>query len=138
MPSFAIEIGLPSFAGPLSIAFYNLAFSIGVILLGILVDRYHVSVAITVSTIGSIIAAFVFWGLTNSQAMLYLFAILWGAFAGAFTATWTGSVVAIRRSEPNENVDIGIVIGLLAAGKGMYRALETLREIEADLIIKHF
>ncbi|KAK4612147.1 hypothetical protein CLAFUW4_12769 [Fulvia fulva] len=53
MPSFALLIGLPSHAGPLSVALYT-------IYLGWVAGRYHISQAILISTIGSLVAVFVF------------------------------------------------------------------------------
>lgn len=54
-----------------------------------------------------------------SQAMLYIFAILWGIFGGGFNATWPGCAREMRRLEPTGNVNTGIVIGMMAAGKGI-------------------
>jgi MFS family permease len=119
MPAFANDINLPSHAGPLSLAFYNSGYGIGGILIGSIADRYHVSVAISITTVGGMIAAFVFWGLATSQAMLYAFAIIWGVVSGGFNATWPGCAAVMRRHEPNGNVDTGIVIGIMAAGKGV-------------------
>ncbi|PPJ58834.1 hypothetical protein CBER1_08497 [Cercospora berteroae] len=90
MPTFALSLGLPSFAGPLSLAFYNGASSVGVIIGGHMSDRFHVSTVILTSTIGCMIASLISWGLTSGQAMLYLFAILWGTFAGMYNATYSG------------------------------------------------
>lgn len=120
IPSFAIAIGLPLFAGALALALYNLAYCLGSILIGYLVDHFHVTTAILVSTIGQMISVFVFWGLTDSQPMLYIFAMLFGSFGGGFSATWAGSAAAMQRREPSGNhVDTGTAIALLAAGKGI-------------------
>lgn len=120
MPSYALAVGLPSYAGPLSVAFYNGAYSVGGVLLGYVVDHTsHVSLAIAISTLGSMLAAFVFWGLATSQAMLYCFALLWGTCAGGFNATFPGSARAISKANASSNVDTGIFIGLMAAGRGV-------------------
>lgn len=119
MPSFANSISLPAYAGPLSLAMYNAGYGIGGILLGSIADRFHVSIAISITTIGGMVAAFVFWGLATSQAMLYIFAILWGISSGGFNATWPACATVMRLDEPLGNVDTGIVIGLMAAGKGI-------------------
>lgn len=119
IPSFASSLGLPSFSGPLALALFHIAFSFGAIFIGSLVDRFHVSVAILTCTIGQMISVFIFWGLTSSQAMLYIFAILFGCFGGAFSCTWSGCANAIQRFEKNGNVDVSIVVALMAAGKGI-------------------
>jgi MFS family permease len=117
VPSFAREIGLPTIAGPLALCLLNLAACGGYISQGIIVDRYHVTVAIFIATVGSMLAIFVFWGLTTSQAMLYVFAILWGLTGGGFSANWAGCANAIRKS--GYHVDTGMVISLLCVSKGV-------------------
>ena len=117
LPSFAREIGLPAIAGPLALCLLNLAACGGYISQGIIVDRYHVTVAICVATLGSMLAVFVFWGLTTSQAMLYVFVILWGLSGGGFAANWAGCANAIRTS--GYHVDTGMVISLLCVSKGV-------------------
>jgi MFS family permease len=123
IPSFALAIGLPAFAGPLALALFNVAFAFGAVLIGSLVDRFHVSVAILVCTIGQMVSIFVFWGLASSQAMLYIFAMLFGCFGGAFSCTWSGCAREMQRSSSsggeNGNVDVSLVVALLAAGKGI-------------------
>ena len=139
MPSYALAIGLPSYAGPLSLALYNGAYSFGGVLLGYVVDHTaHVSVAIAISAVGSMLAALVFWGLANSQAMLYCFALLWGTSAGGFNATWPGSALAISKANASNNVDTGIFIGLMAAGRGIGSVVsgpmsERLLQLGSDL-----
>lgn len=119
IPSFALAIGLPSFAGPLALARFNIAFAFGAVLIGGLVDRFHVSVAILTCTIGQTISIFIFWGLASSQAMLYIFAILFGCFGGAFSCTWSGCANEMQRHDRNGNVDVNFVAALMAAGKGI-------------------
>ena len=87
--------------------------------MGKLVDHLHVCTIILLSTMCQIIAIFVFWGLTKGQVLLYLFAIVYGAFGGASFVVWPGCSLAIRRSVPGCHVDTGFVLSLLAAGKGL-------------------
>lgn len=84
-----------------------------------LVDRYHVSTAIAIVTFGQIVATFIFWGLTSSQPMLYVFALVWGLFGGGFASTWSGYAPAMKRSNSSTHVDIGLVLSLMAAGRGI-------------------
>ncbi|KAF2723406.1 putative MFS monocarboxylate transporter [Polychaeton citri CBS 116435] len=118
LPIFATSIGLPSFAGPLALALYNLAACVGNLVQGWLCDRFHVTVAILIATLGSMVACFVLWGLTTSQPMLYLFAILWGVSAGGFGANWTGCVSAIRDSG-HAGLEVGPFIAFMGAAKGV-------------------
>lgn len=120
IPSFAQAIGLPAYAGTLGLALCNLSNIFGTIFLGGLVDRFHVSVAISVSTIGQVFAIFIFWGFTSSQGMLYAFALIWGLFGGGFPATWSGYAHAMKRGDAASGVlDNGMVVALMAAGKGV-------------------
>ncbi|CAK4001245.1 Monocarboxylate transporter 4 [Lecanosticta acicola] len=120
MPSYAAATGLPAYAGPLSLAFYNGGYSLGGIFLGHVADRVsHISIVISITAIGSTLAAFVLWGFAMSQGMLYCFAILWGIFGGGNNATWPGSACAMNRHDPANGVDTGTFIGLMAAGRGI-------------------
>lgn len=119
IPAFALSLGLPDFSGPLALALFNLAFCFGAILIGFLVDRFHVTVAIMVSTIGQMIAVFVFWGLSTSQVMLYFFAILFGCFGGGYSATWSGCANSLQRLEDTGHVDAGLMVAVMACGKGV-------------------
>ena len=84
-----------------------------------LVDRYHVTVPILVSAIGQVIAAFVLWGLTNGQPMLYVFALAWGMFGGGFSATWSGYAATLQQKHPNVHHDTGLILAMMAAGRGI-------------------
>jgi len=117
LPSFAASRGFPSFSGPLAVSLLNVAACGGYLLQGALVDRFHVSVPILVATLGSVISIFFFWGLTQSQAMLYIFGIIWGLSGGGFTATWSGCAKAMQR--PSVHLDTGLVISLMCTGKGL-------------------
>ncbi|KAK3686355.1 hypothetical protein LTR37_019898 [Vermiconidia calcicola] len=119
IPSFAASLGFPSFSGPLALSLLNVAACFGYLLHGILVDRFHVTVAILASTIGSMISIFIFWGLTASQTMLYLFAVIWGATGGGYAACWSGCAMAMRKQSNSNNLDTGLVISLMCAGKGV-------------------
>ena len=87
-------------------------------LVGLLGDRLHdVETVILVATVGSAGAVFLFWGLADRVGLLVVFAMLYGFFAGGFSATWAG--VAVRVKEEMEAVDTGLVFGMLAGGRGV-------------------
>ena len=67
-------------------------------------------------TIGTVVAVFVFWSFAVYQPILYVFAFLYGIFAGGFPATWSGCTGPVRRKYPVEN---GMIIALFTAGKGI-------------------
>lgn len=117
LPSFAADQGFPKFSGPLALCLLNTAACGGYLLQGTLVDRFHVSLAIFVATFGSVVAIFLFWGLTVSQPMLYVFAILWGLSGGGYASNWSGCAKVLRGS--CSNLDTGFLISLMCAGKGI-------------------
>lgn len=122
IPSFALELGLPKVSGPLGLALINLATCFGAVIIGLLVDRFHISVAISVSTFGQMIALFVFWGCTVSQPMLYIFSLAWGMFGGGYSSAWSGYAAAIKPRESNHSTprfNTGLVVALMAAGRGV-------------------
>lgn len=76
-----------------------------------------------VPAVGSGIAAFLFWGLAwrGSMALLVLFSVTFGFFAGGYSATW-GSVLNELEGEAregNEAVDTGMLYGLLNGARGV-------------------
>ena len=119
IPSFALAIGLPKVSGPTGLALVNLATCFGAVVMGLLVDKYHISVPIAIATLGQMVALFVFWGLTTSQPMLYIFALVWGTFGGGFSATWSGYPAALKRQDPSAHIDTGLVVAFMAAGRGV-------------------
>jgi MFS family permease len=86
---------------------------------------YSMSVfAVTcMSALGSALPVFFLWGLSsnNGIAMLSLFSILYGFFAGGYSATWGGVIKEIEREaiDRDEAIDTGIVYGLMNGGRGV-------------------
>ena len=117
LPSFARSIGLSPFAGTLAVSLCNASTMIGATVTGHLVDRYHVTTAINFCTIGTVAAVFLLWSFAINQTVLYIFAILYGVFAGGFAATWSGCSNPIRRNFPA--VETGMIVSMFAAGKGI-------------------
>ena len=116
LPGFAKSIGLPNLAGTLSISLINISSTVGLILTGFLVDRYHISRVLLISAVSSTLCVFIFWGLALNQAMLYIFSITFGVFAGGYVATWTGCALEVQKSTPD--ADIASINGFMAAGRG--------------------
>lgn len=122
LPSFTLALGLPKVSGPLGLALINLATCFGAVMMGLLVDRFHISVAILISTVGQVIALLVLWGCTVSQPMLYIFSLAWGMFGGGYSSAWSGYASAIKPRDSNNNgahFNTGLVVALMAAGRGV-------------------
>jgi MFS family permease len=94
---------------------------------GYLSDNKHFPLAATtvtaISAISSALSAFLFWGLTSegSLALLILFSITFGFFAGGYSATWGGVINELEHeaAQSNEAVDTGLLYGLLNGARGV-------------------
>jgi MFS family permease len=117
LPLFARSLGLSPSTGTVLISLINTSSVLSAIIVGLLIDRFHVTSVILLSTIGSVTAIFLFWGFSSSLPLLCIFASAYGLFAGGFSSTYTGIIKEIKRRE--ESADVGLVIGLLSAGRGI-------------------
>lgn len=81
------------------------------------------STVTSIPAVGSALAAFLFWGLTSqgSMALLVLFSITFGFFAGGYSATWGSVLNELEReaADQNEAVDMGMLYGLLNGARGI-------------------
>ncbi|KAK0629404.1 major facilitator superfamily domain-containing protein [Bombardia bombarda] len=79
--------------------------------------------ATSISALCSAISAFLFWGLTyqGSMALLIVFSITFGFFAGGYSATWGGIINELEHEAAmrNEAIDTGMVYGLLNGARGV-------------------
>ena len=124
---FMPSIYLPTYAqqyleaGSLPSAFtlitINVASVFGCVLMGHLIDRFHVTTCILISTIGATLGTFLLWGFSTSLPLLYIFCITYGLFAGSFSSTWTGVIKDVQKK--TDSADAGLVFGILAAGRGI-------------------
>lgn len=118
LPTYAAAVGLPPQAGAAALALANATSVCGQIALGALSDRLHITTVIALSTGGAALSVFVGWGLAAaSLPLLCVFALVYGVSAGAYTASYTGMIRAVRASDPR--AEPGLVFGLLAAGRGV-------------------
>ena len=79
------------------------------------------------SSVGSALSVFLFWGLSSSPpsstypqaaiALMALFSITYGFFAGGYSSTWSGVLVQVKRDSPS--LETGLVFALLAGGRGI-------------------
>ncbi|EXJ69718.1 uncharacterized protein A1O5_06789 [Cladophialophora psammophila CBS 110553] len=76
-----------------------------------------------ISAVSSALSAFLFWGLTSQGAMalLVLFSMTFGFFAGGYSATWGGIINELEHeaAQRNEAVDTGMLYGLLNGARGI-------------------
>jgi MFS family permease len=136
---FIPSIWLPSYArtvfhasskvAALTIVTINLASAAGNIAMGFLIDRFHVTTCILVSSLGTVIGTFLLWGLAQNLAVLFVFCTMYGLFAGSFSATWAG-IMSEMTSRPTLSDHAGsphrgiafdpiMVFGVLEAGRGI-------------------
>jgi len=94
---------------------------------GYLSDNKHFPLSATtvtsLSAIISALSAFLLWGLTSqgSFALLILFSITFGFFAGGYSATWGGVINEMENeaAQNNEAIDTGMIYGLLNGARGI-------------------
>ncbi|TAQ88874.1 hypothetical protein B7494_g2809 [Chlorociboria aeruginascens] len=131
LSSYAHTLGYPAITGALLIAVFSLASIPGALFHGILGDKLRPTTVILISSLGSTIASFVFWGLATGIALLAIFTILYGFFAGGFSSTYSGVLRELKEeNERNEmaagrsesgisHIDTGLVMGFLLGARGV-------------------
>ena len=117
LPSFARSLGHGPSIGTLLVALVNASAVVSTVLGGFLIDQIHVTSVIALSTVGTMISVFLFWGLSTALPLLCLFSILYGFFAGGFVSS-IGGVVKVVKSR-DDSADVGTLLGLLSAGRGI-------------------
>jgi MFS family permease len=117
LPTYARSLGLSPSIGTLLVALVNASGVVSTILGGFLIDRIHVTSVIALSTVGTAIAVFLFWGLSTALPLLCMFSILYGFFAGGFVSSFGGVVKVVKQMD--ERADVGTLLGLLSAGRGI-------------------
>ncbi|KAL2141957.1 hypothetical protein VTI28DRAFT_1739 [Corynascus sepedonium] len=117
LPMYARSIGASQSVGALTVVAYNISSVMGCVLMGLVIDRWHVTTCCLACAMGSSISIFLLWGFSGSLPPLFVFAILYGLFAGAWVATWSGMVKAVQRSETT--ADASTVLAWLSTGRGI-------------------
>lgn len=122
LPSFArTTLGAGSLTSASTVLLVNVASVFGSVAMGWLIDRFHVTTCILVSTIGCVLGVFCVWGLSSSLPTLYFFCITYGLFAGSFSSSWPGVMSEVARvgGKRYGYVDPTMVFGWLCAGRGV-------------------
>jgi MFS family permease len=117
LPTFARSLGLSPSIGTLLVALINASAVFSTITMGFLIDRLHVTTVIMLSTVGAAISVFLFWGLSTALPLLAVFSILYGFFAGGLVSCIAGVIKVVKLRD--ESADVGTLIGLLSAGRGV-------------------
>jgi MFS family permease len=118
LPNFTQQaFGTSKLASALTVICLNIASVFGCVIMGFLIDRYHVTTCILISTIGSTIGVFLLWGVSTNLPMIYLFSVVYGLFAGSFSSTWTGIISYVKGK--TESADPALVFAALAFGRGV-------------------
>ncbi|KAL7916267.1 major facilitator superfamily domain-containing protein [Trichoderma velutinum] len=127
LPSYASTIlGSEPFPAALTILAVNVASVFGCIAMGVFVDRFHPTTCIMISTVGTVIGTFLLWGFATNMALLYVFCVIYGFFAGSYTSTWTGVIKQVTPKPSQQGTanagaafDPVMIFGYLAAGRGI-------------------
>ncbi|KAI1798150.1 MFS general substrate transporter [Ganoderma leucocontextum] len=110
---FPVSLYIASFTQQLStpltativLSLFNSAGVVGQVILGYLTDRYAYPWIMFFSSLGSALAVFLLWGFAQGPALIYPFAIIFGALSGGFSAVWPNAAVDCAGRKP-ENADI--------------------------------
>lgn len=94
------------------------------------------------SAMGSGLPIFLLWGMVPSTshaagvALLTLFAVIWGFFAGGYSTIWGGIVKEVSKEAQHDGcfVNTGLLMGLLNGGRGLGYILGGLIGVE---LLKH-
>ncbi|KAJ5907634.1 MFS monocarboxylate transporter [Penicillium taxi] len=127
LPSYSTAtVGLSATMGTMLVSLFNATSVFGGIALGTLCDRFAITDVLLFSSVGSAVSVFLLWGMSSASnsgpeapiALLTLFSIFYGFFAGGFSSTWSGAITEIKRNS-SPSLDTGLVFGLLAGGRGI-------------------
>lgn len=126
--TYAHEVTLLSqTSATLLLTLFNIPGIVSSTFFGYLSDNKHFPLSTTtvtsISAVSSALSAFLLWGLTSqgSMALLVLFSITFGFFAGGYSATWGGVINELEHeaAQRNEAVDTGMLYGLLNGARGI-------------------
>ncbi|OAX78859.1 hypothetical protein ACJ72_06829 [Emergomyces africanus] len=116
LPSYAHAIGAPGSMDALTVILVNVASVVGCVAMGAVVDKWDSTKCILLSTVGSTLGVFFLWGFSSSLEPLFVFAVVYGFFAGSYTSTWPG---IMRDVGEKRSADSTLVLSCLSAGRGI-------------------
>jgi sugar phosphate permease len=130
------ELHLSGIVSSLMIALFNAPGIVSCFLMGFLCDRSSMSASAEtqISTIGSALCVFLLWGLKSHEipALLIVFSIGYGFFAGPYSSVWGGWIKEIEYEahDHNEAINTGMVYGLLNGARGIGYVVGGLSGVE--------
>ncbi len=128
LPTYAREITLLSqTTATLLLTLHNIPGIASCFFFGYLSDNKYLKLSAAtitaISAFSSALSVFTLWGLTSSgsSALLILFSITFGFFAGGYSATWGGVIYELENEAErnNETIDTGMLYGLLNGARGL-------------------
>ena len=126
--TYAHEVTLLSqTSATLLLTLFNIPGIVASAFFGYLSDNKHFKLSATtltsISAVSSALSALLLWGLTSrgDMALLILFSLIFGFFAGGYSATWGGVINELEQeaAQRNEAVDLGLLYGLLNGARGI-------------------
>lgn len=118
LPTYArVTWGASSFLAALTTILVNVAATVGLVAMGSLSDALPVTTCMLVSACGVGASVFLAWGLATSLSVLYVFCLLYGLFAGAWSAIWPG--IMREMVAGNAGADPIMVQSHLCIGRGI-------------------
>ncbi|KAH7361106.1 major facilitator superfamily domain-containing protein, partial [Pyrenochaeta sp. MPI-SDFR-AT-0127] len=98
LPTYARQIlNIGNFLSALTLMLTNISATIGCVIGGTLTDSFHVSTCIIISAVGTATAVLLVWGLAQSLPVLYVFCVMYGHFAGSWTAVYPGIMKEVAK-----------------------------------------
>ncbi|KAI1873290.1 uncharacterized protein JN550_003543 [Neoarthrinium moseri] len=123
LPTYAHAVLESStFLSTLTLMLFNIAVTVGLVIMGSLSDRLHVTSCMTISAVGAAVSALLIWGFSTSLPALYVFCIMYGLFAGSWASTWPGVMKEISQNGEKDGygyADPVMVQGHLCIGRGV-------------------
>jgi MFS family permease len=117
LPTYLHSLDASPIMKTLSIVLFNLASVVGCVVLGVLIDKLRVTTCLAISTVGAAVSILALWGLARNITMVFIFATVYGLFAGAFSSTWPGIMRIVQKEWPDASGTM--VFAFLAAGRGL-------------------
>ncbi|KAI0577061.1 MFS-1 multi-domain protein [Pyrenophora tritici-repentis] len=117
LPTFARTLGASSTVSAVTLILVNVATVFGSLTMGGIVDHWHITTCILLSTVGSTLSVFLLWGFSTNLSLLLVFCAAYGFFAGSYATTYPGIMKVLSKSE--RTTDSTMVFALLVAGRGI-------------------
>jgi predicted MFS family arabinose efflux permease len=117
LPTYARTLGASSAVSALTLILINVATVFGCVIMGSIVDHWHITTCILLSTIGSTLSVFLLWGFATNLPLLLVFCAAYGFFAGSYTTTYPGVMKTLRNNA--HTTDSTMVFAVLVAGRGI-------------------